>query len=107
MHSRYCFFWFFYFALIGLGPGLCGAQTLTEKLAKEDPAKLVEQAKQNGDVVRGAILFHQGNINCAKCHRPSAERDRIGPDISRLGDDVSNVSFVESILYPSKKIKEG
>lgn len=81
------------------------AQTLNEQLLDEEPSKLVLQARERGDIVRGAILFHQGNIACAKCHKPSSEKDRIGPDISRLGDDVTYESIVESILLPSKVIK--
>ncbi len=83
------------------------AQTLNDKLVAEDPATLVDDARQNGDIVRGAILFHQGNINCAKCHRPTAERDRIGPDLSRMKTEVTEEFVVESILQPSKQIKEG
>ena len=83
------------------------AQTLDKVLIGEDPAKLAELARKDGDVVRGAILFHQGNINCAKCHRPTAERDRIGPDLSRMDREVTDASIVESILQPSKTIKQG
>lgn len=79
-------------------------QTLTEKLLKEPSAKLLLEARERGDVVRGAILFHQGNIACAKCHRPTVEQDRIGPDLSRLAATVSNESLVESILQPSKVV---
>ena len=82
------------------------AQTLTQRLVSEDAEVLVRDAREKGDIVRGAILFHQGNINCAKCHRPSAEKDRIGPDLSRLDPDVTDVSFVESILLPSKEVKD-
>ena len=81
--------------------GIAWSQTLTEKLVAEDPAELVAQSQQRGDIVRGAILFHQGNINCAKCHRGD-----IGPDLSRLGPKVTNESLVESILLPSKEIKD-
>lgn len=83
------------------------AQTLNESLIQEDPSKLVLQARENGNIVRGAILFHQGNINCAKCHRPVAEKDRIGPDLSRLEATVTDLSLVESILQPSKVIRKG
>ena len=93
--------------LSGLGCTVANGQTLTEKIAKEDPAQLVEQAREYGDIVRGAILFHQGNINCAKCHRPTAEEQRIGPDLGRLEAEVTNESLVESILYPSRQIKKG
>ncbi len=83
------------------------AQTLTEQLVAEDPAELVKSALTKGDVVRGTILFHQGNINCAKCHRPAAEATRIGPDLSRLRPNVTAQSIVESILLPSKTITRG
>ena len=74
------------------------AQTLTEKLVVEDPVELAKQARRDGDIVRGAILFHQGNINCAKCHRPTAEKDRIGPDLSRMDREATDESIIESIL---------
>ena len=83
------------------------AQSLNDQLGAENPTKLVEQALQKGNIVRGAILFHQGSINCAKCHRPKAAAERIGPDLSRIDPAVTNEFLVESILQPSKKIKEG
>ena len=83
------------------------AQTLTERLLKEDPADLVDSAQKNGNIVRGAILYHQGNTNCARCHRPSSEANRIGPDLSRLDPEVTANSIVESILLPSKSITKG
>ncbi|MEQ1903878.1 MAG: c-type cytochrome, partial [Pirellulaceae bacterium] len=83
------------------------AQTLTEKLVGDDHVKLAEEARAVGNIVRGAILFHQGNINCAKCHRPSAEKDRLGPDLSRMEPNVTDAYLIESILQPSKTIKKG
>ncbi|MEL7500248.1 MAG: hypothetical protein AAFN77_21815 [Planctomycetota bacterium] len=82
------------------------AQTLNESLIKEDPVKLTKDARNDGDIVRGAILFHQGNINCVKCHRPTSEADRIGPDLSNMGPDVTDQHIIESILQPSKVIKK-
>lgn len=83
------------------------AQTLTEKLIVENPVALAASARKDGNIVRGAILFHQGNINCAKCHRPNAETDRIGPDLSRMDQETTDAFLVESILEPSKTIKKG
>jgi putative heme-binding domain-containing protein len=80
---------------------------LNERLIAEDPMLLAREAREKGDIVRGAILFHQGNINCAKCHRPGAGQDRIGPDLSEIGADVSDSKVIESLLQPSKEIKEG
>lgn len=83
------------------------AQTLNETLVQEDPVKLVAQARESGNIIRGAILFHQGNIACAKCHHPGAVKDRIGPDVSRMEQNVPDTSIVESILQPSKTILKG
>ncbi|MFT5300282.1 MAG: putative heme-binding domain-containing protein [Mariniblastus sp.] len=83
------------------------SQTLQEKLSAEDPVTLAQLAREQGNIVRGAILFHQGNINCAKCHRAQAEAQRIGPDLSRMEQDTTDSFLVESILAPSKVIKKG
>ena len=81
--------------------------TLTQKLIAEDATQLVQQARESGNIVRGAILFHQGNINCARCHRPAAGKTRLGPDLSKLGKDMTDETIVESILEPSKVIAKG
>ena len=81
--------------------------TLTQKLIAENATQLVQQARESGNIVRGAILFHQGNINCARCHRPAAGKTRLGPDLSKLGKDMTDEMIVESILQPSKVIAKG
>jgi putative heme-binding domain-containing protein len=93
--------------LLGPGGNKSVAQTLAEKLIAEDPGRLTEEARANGNIVRGAILFHQGNINCAKCHRPSAEQDRLGPDLGKMDADATGAFLIESILQPSRVIKKG
>lgn len=87
--------------------GFAQEQKLTQQLLQEAPEKLVRQARESGNIVRGAILFHQGNINCAKCHQPATDKNRLAPDLSRLDREVTEVSLVESILEPSKKISKG
>lgn len=96
-------------ALVVFSATLSFAQdpTLTQQLLQEAPEMLVRQARESGDIVRGAILFHQGNINCAKCHQPATDKNRLGPDLSRLDKQVTDVSLVESILEPSKVISKG
>ena len=86
---------------------LLPAQTLTEKLKAEDPARLALDARENGNIVRGAILYHQGSINCAKCHRASASLDRFGPNLSELPADTPDSDIIRSILSPSEEIREG
>ncbi|WP_186776350.1 c-type cytochrome [Rubripirellula reticaptiva] len=80
---------------------------MTQQLKKEAPEQLVLEARESGDIVRGAILFRRENINCAKCHQPAAEKDRLAPILSELGKEVTDASLVESMLDPSKAISKG
>ena len=81
--------------------------TLTQKLIAEDATQLAHQARESGNIVRGAILFHQGNINCARCHRPAAGKTQLGPELSKLAKDMTDETVIESILLPSKVIAKG
>ena len=92
---------------LGLATSQLSAQTLTEKLSQEDAKKLAADAQQRGNIVRGAILFHQGNINCAKCHRGGSQANPTAPDLSQLNSKTTNEHLVESILQPSKQISKG
>ena len=95
------------FGVACLATNRLSAQSLTEKLTAEDSAKLAAAALEKGDVIRGAILFHQGNINCAKCHRSQSGQDRLGPDLTRSDPLLTDALVVESILQPSKTISKG
>ncbi len=85
--------------------GTVTAQSLSHDLAAEDPAELAKAARENGNAVRGAILFNQRAIACAKCHAPG--KDLLGPDLTTIDQDTTDVQLVESLLLPSKVIKEG
>lgn len=87
--------------------GTSFSQTITESLLGDDASKLILEARERGNIVRGAILFHQGKINCSGCHKQNASAARFGPDLSRLGAEVTPASIVESILTPSKAISKG
>ena len=79
---------------------------LEKLLLAESPAALVAAAKADGDAKRGAILFYQPHMACLKCHSVSGESP-LGPNLSELGPDVTNLHLVESVLQPSKSIRKG
>jgi putative heme-binding domain-containing protein len=89
------------------------AQTLQERLAAESAGALANSAETDGDPQRGAILFHQAYLGCAKCHNQSVATSTdsagtaLGPDLTRIGRNKSTTELVDSVLRPSKVIKQG
>lgn len=82
------------------------AQPLSEKLRSETAESLAVAARERGSAVRGAVLFPLQKIGCANCHAPGNDR-LLGPDLTKLGESVTDTHLVESLLHPSKVIRKG
>ncbi len=54
--------------------------------------------------MRGAVVFHQPQLSCVRCH---VADDRLGPDLSTVDAITTDASLVESILDPSEVIRKG
>jgi putative membrane-bound dehydrogenase-like protein len=62
----------------------------------------------NGSVERGAVIFRNDEKSlCAKCHRIGDRGNRIGPDLTGVGERFSRIHLIESILEPSRTIAPG
>ncbi len=88
--------------------------SLSGALSEVPADELAREVRERGDAKRGAILFHQQHLMCARCHEganPPAEGGAavpaLGPDLASLPAPVDAAALVESILEPSKKIREG
>jgi len=93
-------------SLIGRVTASDSGSTLVQQLAKEPVAELANAAREQGDAARGAALFFQAFLTCAKCHDGEAGT-QLGPDIAKAGKEATAEYLVESVLYPSKVIKKG
>ncbi|MCA9161608.1 MAG: c-type cytochrome, partial [Planctomycetales bacterium] len=87
-------------------------QTLDERLRSEPVDTLVRDARTLGDPRRGAILFHQDTLGCAKCHsvtEPDKADLNLGPNLTTLKQRSRSTDgdVVESILKPSAYLREG
>jgi putative heme-binding domain-containing protein len=82
-------------------------QDLETLLLAANRASLATDARQLGDARRGAVVFYQASLACTRCHDPNGSASRLGPDLAALGKDVTDVQLIESILEPSKEIREG
>ncbi|MFN9040167.1 MAG: hypothetical protein ACK5YO_27980, partial [Planctomyces sp.] len=84
------------------------AQTLEQQLLSVSPSQLAAEALQSGDAARGAILFHQPQSLCSRCHSTGQSAvSLLGPDLTALPADTTDAHLVESVLQPSKEIRRG
>ncbi len=94
------------FALLSFGAAARAAEPLLqEQLAKEPVADLAKAARERGDAGRGAVLFFQPFLTCAKCH--DGDGAQLGPDLAKAGKEATAEYLVESVLNPSKVLKKG
>lgn len=69
---------------------------------------LAYAVRQNGEVSEGRRLFNDvAGMACISCHRVGGEGVSIGPDLTSVGSQFSRHELAESILYPSKAVREG
>ncbi|MCA9248015.1 MAG: c-type cytochrome [Planctomycetales bacterium] len=92
-------------------PGMLGvpsaaAQSLEAELLAEGPAAIAKAAASEGDAARGAVLFYQSYLACTKCHTAGAGELPLGPDLTKLEGEVKPEHLIESVLEPSKVVKE-
>ncbi|HKS36083.1 MAG TPA: HEAT repeat domain-containing protein, partial [Verrucomicrobiae bacterium] len=73
------------------------------------PEEYLEFAvKHAGDAARGRKLFADaGGLNCVLCHRVAGQGSDIGPDLTNIGTQFDSRALAESILFPSKAVREG
>ncbi len=79
---------------------------LAQQLLKEPVADLAKAARERGDASRGAVLFFQPFLSCAKCH-DAETGTQFGPDLSKPDKGTTAEHLIESVLAPSKVIRKG
>jgi quinoprotein glucose dehydrogenase len=70
--------------------------------------KIRRQVAEKGDAKRGRDLYLNTKVlACATCHRLEGVGGSVGPDLTRLWDTMTVEKILESVVDPSKEIKEG
>ncbi|MFO1064189.1 MAG: DUF6797 domain-containing protein [Pirellulales bacterium] len=80
--------------------------TLKSALAAESSAQLIDAIRKEGDAARGAVLYFQPFLSCARCHESNSGAS-IGPDLTKSEKGTTPAALVESLLTPSKVIRKG
>jgi putative heme-binding domain-containing protein len=76
-------------------------------LAGEDLARFVVAVGERGDPTRGEAIYRRPELQCQVCHAIGGSGGVVGPDLLSIGASAPTDYLVESLLEPSKKIKEG
>jgi putative heme-binding domain-containing protein len=76
------------------------------KSSRAEHEQLVQAAlARPGNPERGRALFLDAEKSlCIKCHRLGHQGERIGPDLTGVGNRFSRIHIIESILEPSRTI---
>ncbi len=93
--------------LIGTIRPAGSAETLEQRLQSQSYQRLALDARQHGDIRRGALLFYQPLLACRQCHTPDAAGNQIGPDLTQWEQRPSDEELVRAILEPSHTIRKG
>jgi putative heme-binding domain-containing protein len=88
-----------------------GGPLMALEVRRKHPAEYVEFAVGHaGDATRGEKLFAEttaGVLGCATCHAVRGRGGSVGPDLSGVGAKYSRRELAESIVFPSKVVREG
>lgn len=72
----------------------------------EELKALVKEVAEEGDAIRGEMVFRRNDLSCMKCHAVSKAGGQIGPDLSAIGASSPGEYVIMSVLDPDQAIKE-
>ena len=81
-------------------------QLQPQRLSQEAMVQLLEKIPF-GNVGRGKAIYARAKLACVTCHIIDEKGGVLGPDLSSIGSSAPLDYLIESLLNPSKKIKEG
>lgn len=76
-------------------------------LTAEEMAGMVAKVKAEGNAARGEAIYRRQQLLCQSCHAIGDAGGVLGPNLVSVGASAPVDYLIESILEPSKKIKEG
>ncbi len=77
------------------------------QLSTEEMERMMTLVAEKGDPHRGETIYRRAALQCVVCHAIGGAGGIIGPDLVSIGSSAPVDYLIESLLEPSKKIKEG
>lgn len=84
-----------------------GLQPMKTALTPEEMERLMKQVAEEGDPRQGESIYRRAALQCTVCHAIGGAGGVIGPDLVSIGASAPVDYLIDSLLEPSKKIKEG
>ncbi|MCB1087036.1 MAG: c-type cytochrome, partial [Verrucomicrobiae bacterium] len=77
------------------------------QLSTEEMERMMKLVAEKGDPNRGEKIYRRAQMQCTVCHAIGGAGGVIGPDLVSIGSSAPVDYLIDSLLEPSKKIKEG
>src|SRR6202042_1851381 len=86
-----------------------GADLESEGLGLTDAEmkQIATRVGTEGNAANGETIFRRKDIGCVNCHAIGGVGGKVGPDLTSIGASAQVDYFIESVIYPNRKIKEG
>ncbi len=84
-----------------------GMEGRKRTLDSAETKRLLDMAQKQGDPHRGETIFRRASLGCFQCHALGGAGGRVGPDLSGIGTSAPIEYLLESIVLPSKVVREG
>lgn len=80
--------------------------SLEATLGDEDAKTLAAEVLEKGNSERGEMIFRRADLACFACHAVNKAGPDLGPELAAIGSAAPPDYLVDSLLRPSKVIKE-
>ena len=84
-----------------------GLKPMKMSLSRDEMIAMIDRVNSKGDATRGESVYRRENLQCVACHAIGEVGGVIGPNLVSIGASAPVDYLIESLLEPSKKIKEG
>lgn len=76
-------------------------------MSPDEMLRTMAEVKEKGNAARGETIYRRQALLCQSCHAIGAVGGIVGPDLLSIGSSAPVDYIIDSLLEPSKKIKEG
>jgi putative heme-binding domain-containing protein len=84
-----------------------GFRGVARKLSAAEAEHILHLVRTRSDPVRGEAVFRRPELGCFQCHALGGVGGNVGPDLSGIGTSAPLEYLLESVVLPSKIVREG